>query len=154
MEDIFKNYSNSYFNKIQSKLKQLDDAIEEQEKILKELEELNEEKQKMLEAEKLHEALLNSRYNNFINNIKEKGIILKAENKRFKLMEWDNLFFAKRGSLVLIQSKYKEEIIVFSKEESKLLIDLLQQFNYNLIVIEINGRNIVIQLRLSNNDNV
>lgn len=152
MEDMFKNYSNSYLNKIHNKLNQLDAEIEKEEKLLKELEELNEEKQKILEGERLHGNLLNVRYNNFINNIKEKGILLKAENRRFKLREWDNLTFEKKGSIVSIQNMYKEQIIVFDKEESKLLTELLTEYKYNLIVIEINSREIVIQLRLSNKE--
>lgn len=152
MEDIFKNYSNSYLNKIQNKLNQLDSEIEKEEKLLKELEVLNEEKQKSLEAERLHSNLLNVRYNNFIKNIKERGILFRAENKRFKLREWDNLTFEKKGAIVFIQSMFKEQIIIFDKDESKLLTELLSEYKYNLIVIEINSREIVIQLRISDKE--
>ncbi|MHC1684645.1 MAG: hypothetical protein AB6733_17170 [Clostridiaceae bacterium] len=152
MEDIFKNYSNLYFSKIQSRLLQLEEEIQKEEEALKELRELSVEKQKEVEAERLHVVLLSGRYNNFINKIKTNGILLKAENKRFKLREWDNLTFERKKAIVSMQNMYKEEIIAFDKDESKLLIELLSQYNYNLIVIEINSREIVIQLRLSDKE--
>lgn len=147
---LFHSDTNAYLSKLQNELKRINLNIVKNEKEIANLSNDYEAKVSIFEREKLHNGILNNRYENFINKIIENGVLLYCDNKGFRLREWDNLVFVKKSGNVVIESNFHQDIKVFNKEQSYAIMGLLQEKNYNLIVIEINSRHIVVQLRVNN----
>lgn len=147
---LFHSDTNAYLMKLQNQLKRINLDIIKNEKEIVYLSNDYETKVNIFEREKLHNGILNNRYENFINKIIENGVLLYCDNKGFRLREWDNLVFVKKSGNVVMESNFNEDIKVFNKEQGASIIGLLEDKNYNLIVIEINSRHIVVQLRISN----
>ncbi|PJI07350.1 MULTISPECIES: hypothetical protein [Clostridium] len=126
---------------LEEKIIMLEDSIE---KMNKE----NKEYEKILEKERLKNAILNNRYGMLLGEAKEKGIVFKIRNSNLNIREWDNLYFKDQKGIIYIQSFSGNLIHEFDENVSGLIRILISENEYSLIVIRMNEKNIKIQFRI------
>ncbi|ERI93888.1 hypothetical protein HMPREF1982_01340 [Clostridiales bacterium oral taxon 876 str. F0540] len=91
---------------------------------------------------------LKSLYNNLINMVLSRGIILDIENVNFNIKEWDNLYIYKKSGKYFIKDKNNIDYESLDKDTSELFEEIFDKgYNYSIVVIRVTKRLIKIQIR-------
>ncbi|ADL51335.1 hypothetical protein [Clostridium cellulovorans] len=147
-KEVFNYYAKSYYEKMQKRIIQYE--IDTNDKKRKQIDVLREQQEIISNMEKLEESkkIMELDYANTIRHFKDNGVVWEIKRYNLPIKEWDNLFLEKTQGQYYIVTAEKQKLYSFDKEDSFVLGEILKEYNYNIVVIAVESRNIKVQFRL------
>lgn len=153
IKEVFKYYSKSYYEKMQKRITQYEIDTNEKKKkqinILREQQEIIDNMQKLNEERKITEL----DYRNIIKHFKDNGVVWEVKRYNLPIKEWDKLFLEKYQGQYYIVTAEKQKLYSFNKDDSSIIGEIIKEYNYNIVVIAVESRNIKVQFRLKDKIN-
>jgi len=144
-----KNGNNYYLENIKHKIEKLDLKKEQYESQLIEQIKLLERKEDTLQKFKFSHDLLYDKYNSLIRLIEKQGIIFEINFSNYKPHQWENLIIVKTSSGYEIRTKAGHILMMLDERYSKIIQDINKKELQSLIVIRVNDKEALVQVRFN-----
>jgi len=144
-----KNSNDYYLENIKHKIEKLDLKKEQYESQLIEQIKLLERKKDTIQKFKFSHDLLYDKYKSLIRLIEKQGIIFEINFSNYKPHQWENLIIVKTSSGYEIRTKAGHILMMLDERYSKIIQDINKKELQSLIVIRVNDKEALVQVRFN-----